>query len=353
MRVALSPTAVPDDGPPAVTGPGLQAAVLKALERYRPGGPVLSAWWHDPAEQRKPYALTPLWPADNGYGFEIGILRDTVPPWCAELAWAPLAPVLATALGSEPHLRVGQSTFAIESVTVPQAVSHEQIWATAPDISRWGLQLRSPTVVRAGRTNQPFPVPSLVLGALLLRWSSLITAELADRCPAPVPDILAGLVTVLMAVSDFGGSPAPRLVRLMDIRDQLARASERSEVPRELVPLLELQAGLGRLAGCLQDGVEADEFAIRSESHVVKVGAAPFAGATGTVWFRAAGPLLGDVALRRAVSVLAHFAEFSGLGDMTTSGAGWVVRLPSPGGGPAPAPGRARSASRDQRAKSV
>jgi hypothetical protein len=314
-----------------MTGPGLRAAVLAALDRFPPAGPAFSAWWHDATESRRPYALTALHCDEKGHFFELGTLRDAAPSWCGELAMIPLVRIVSEALSQAGRLRVGQASFQVNGITEIGVVGDDDLWAGAPDRSSWGLELRSPTFLRAGRTNRPLPAPDDVFGSLLLRWSALLTTELADCCAgmAEVPEALAGLVTTLLSVNDFGGSPTPRLTRLAELSGRLAMVGRRVGMPERVRSLLGVQAGLSLVATSLENGLEIVDFDVHSALHVSKLGVKPLVGAVGTVWYQATGPLLSDRGLRRAVSALVGFAEFAGAGDMTTTGAGWVRELPA------------------------
>lgn len=169
LLVSLSPKVVPDAGPPRQTGPAVHAAVLDALRRQDPG---LATDLHD-RRPPSPYALTTLrhegGPTGSDWTIQVGLADDG------------LIEPFASALAAAGVLRFGQSSFLVDEVRVLSQMSFGTLAALDEPTPRWRLRFHSPTALRQGRRVLPFPLPDLLLGALLSRWQHF--ADPADSLP--------------------------------------------------------------------------------------------------------------------------------------------------------------------------
>lgn len=254
LLVSLSPKVVPDAGPPSHTGPAVHAAVLDALRREHP---ALAADLHD-RRGPSPYAITPLLhetgPTGSAWTIQLGLAVDhLVEPFGAALAAADV-------------LRLGHSSFLVDDVRLLSHRTFDQLACLDEPTPSWQLRFHTPTTLRQDRKVLPFPLPDLLLGALLRRW---------QRFATDAPD-LPPLGTVL----------ANHLV--------LARYDLRTE--RHLV-----KPGTGRRRDVHSVGFvgDADLAAIRAD----ELTDAQLSGVTSLVWFGA----------------------FTGVGDRTPVGMGHMT----------------------------
>lgn len=160
LLIRLEPVDVEPFDPARQVGPGMHAAVLRAL---RAVDPALSARVHDWSGP-KPMALAALLQRNT---LEVGVVDDGL-----------LAPV-RRALSPGRSLRLDRSEYAIRAVRVAHRSWKELADAAVPP--PWSLRFVTPTTFHTNRDddndqkircNRPVPDPEYVFGSLLRRWQA-------------------------------------------------------------------------------------------------------------------------------------------------------------------------------------
>ncbi|MBL7618806.1 CRISPR-associated endoribonuclease Cas6 [Frankia sp. AgB1.8] len=257
--------------PPPQTGPAVAAAVLAAVARV---DPALAARLHDDPPP-KPYRLTPLLdeqhrPPRRGsqqVRFEVGILVDA------------LFAQFHHALSSAATWRIGQTTYQAAGTEIAALLPYPDLASEALPATSWGFQLVTPCAFgtareEGARRQRVFPEPEWVFTSLAQRW----------RTNAP------------------------------DLRGPDGAAFD-----------------LGGAVDAAERNLQVVEFDLHSAEHLVKPKVPPLRGAVGTVRYTLAEAASVSVDARHALSALATFATYAGLGDRTTVGMGHVLAIPAPG----------------------
>ena len=252
--------------PPAHRGPALRAALLKTVEA---SDPALSAWMHPrlpAADRRRPYALTLLQDTAEGARFAVHVLAADTGPHrrSAKDITVAIQHALADLDGSDSQrvFRVLHATYTVTDVEA-SFEPYSQLARAAPH-REWALQLLSPTTKRADR------------------WPTGRRNQ-----PLPVPEMV--FASLLERWHHHGGPPLPAL------------------------------------AGTVLDvGLEVATAHLDTTDHLCKEPDTYLTGCTGTITYRAVGPLRADPDACTAISALARFATYAGIGDETPVGMGWV-----------------------------
>jgi CRISPR-associated endoribonuclease Cas6 len=250
--------------PPPQTGPAVAAAVLAAIAKI---DAALADHLHD-GPPPKPYRLTPLLDehhrpprrSSQQVRFEVGILVDA------------LFARFHQALSGATTWRIGQTTYQAAGIDLVALQPYPDLASETVPASSWGFQLVTPCAFgtareEGARRQRVFPEPEWVFTSLAQRW----------RANGPE------LRTADGAAFDLAG------------------AVEAAEQNLQVV-----------------------EFELRTAEHLVKPRVPPLRGAVGTVRYALAEAGSVSTDARHALSTLAAYATYTGLGDRTTVGMGHV-----------------------------
>ncbi|MBL7487427.1 CRISPR system precrRNA processing endoribonuclease RAMP protein Cas6 [Frankia sp. AgB1.9] len=270
-RIVVRLEADSSGAPPPQTGPGVAAAVLAAVAAV---DPALARRLHDDPPP-KPYRLTPLLDehhqpprrSSQQIRFEVGILVDA------------LFAGFHHALSNATSWRIGTTAYQPAGIDIAALLPYPDLASESAPASSWGFQLVTPcgfgTAREEGaRRRRVFPEPEWVFTSLAQRW----------RANAPA-----------LRTADGGAF-------------DLAGAVEAAERNLQVV-----------------------EFELRTAEHLVKPRVPPLRGAVGTIRYALAEAASVSMDARHALSTLAAYATYAGLGDRTTVGMGYVLPLPALG----------------------